>query len=99
MEILKKDNFVYGVFLGLIVPVLSFYGYYLWKFSLYSFSDFLNALQGNKQLVTALTIPCLLLNIVLFTLHINGRRDKTAKGIFTVTLIYAVSSLLFKFFS
>ena len=99
MEILKKDNFVYGVFLGLIVPVLSFYGYYLWKFSLYSFSDFLNALQGNKQLVTALTIPCLLLNIVLFTFHINGQRDKTSKGIFTVTLIYAVAALLFKFFS
>ena len=99
MEILKKDNFVYGVFLGLIVPVFSFYGYYLWKFSAYSFSDFLNALQSNKQLVTALTIPCLLLNIVLFTIHINGQRDKTAKGIFTVTLIYAVSALLFKFFS
>ena len=99
MEFLKKDNFAYGVFLGLIVPVFSFYGYYLWKFSLYSFSDFINALQGNKQLVTALTIPCLLLNIVLFTIHINGQRDKTAKGIFTVTLIYAVSALLFKFFS
>jgi hypothetical protein len=56
-------------------------------------------LQGNKQLVTALTIPCLLLNIVLFTFHINGQRDKTAKGIFTVTLIYAVTALLFKFFS
>jgi len=99
MEILKKDNYVYGVFLGLIVPVFSFYGYYLWKFRLYSFSDFLNALQGNKQLVTALTIPCLLLNIVLFTFHINGQRDKTSKGIFTVTLIYAVAALLFKFFS
>ena len=99
MEFLKKDNYVYGVFLGLIVPLFSFYGYYLWKFSLYSFSYFLNALQGNKQLVTALTIPCLLLNIVLFTFHINGQRDKTSKGIFTVTLIYAVAALLFKFFS
>lgn len=98
MEILKKDNFVYGIFIGLIVPVLSFYGYYFWKFSLFSFDDFINALQGNKQLITALTIPCLLLNIVLFTLHINGQRDKTAKGIFTVTLIYAVSALMFKFF-
>ena len=98
MEILKKDNFAYGIFIGLVVPVLSFFGYYYWKFSLFSFNDFINALQGNKQLVTALTIPCLLLNIVLFTLHINGQRDKTAKGIFTVTLIYAVAALIFKFF-
>lgn len=98
MEILKKDNFAFGVFIGLIVPVLSFFGYYYWKFSYFSFNEFINALQTNKQLVTALTIPCLLLNIVLFTIHINGQRDKTAKGIFTVTLIYALSALLFKFF-
>lgn len=98
MEILKKDNFAFGVFIGLIVPVLSFFGYYYWKFSYFSFNEFINALQTNKQLVTAITIPCLLLNIVLFTIHINGQRDKTAKGIFTVTLIYALSALLFKFF-
>ncbi len=98
MEVLKKDNFAYGIFTGLVVPVLSFFGYYYWKFSLFTFGDFIHALQGNKQLITAITIPCLLLNIVLFTLHINGQRDKTAKGIFTVTLIYAVSALVFKFF-
>lgn len=98
MEILKKDNFAYGVFMGLIVPVMSFYGYYFWKFSLFPFDEFIDALRGNKQLVTALTIPCLLLNIVLFTLHINGQRDKTAKGIFTITLVYALTALIFKYF-
>ncbi|MFN6374907.1 MAG: hypothetical protein ACK4YD_07055 [Chitinophagia bacterium] len=96
MAILKKDNFVFGTLIGLIVPVLSFFGYYYWKFSLFSFSDFMNTLQGNKQLVSALTIPCLLLNIVLFTVYINGQKDKTAKGIFTVSIIYALSALLFK---
>jgi hypothetical protein len=37
------------------------------------------------------------MNIVIFTIFINGQRDKTAKGIFVVTLIYAVAALLFKF--
>ncbi len=88
-----------GLLLGLVVPVISFFGYYFWKFRLYTFSDFLNALKTNKPLVTALTIPCLLLNIVLFTLYINSKRDQTAKGIFAVTLVYAISALLFKFFA
>lgn len=96
MAILKKDNYVFGTLLGLIVPVLSFFGYYYWKFSLFSFTDFMRTLQGNKQLVSALTIPCLLMNIVLFTIYINGQKDKTAKGIFTVSIIYALSALLFK---
>jgi hypothetical protein len=96
MAILKKDSFPFGVLIGLLVPILSFFGYYYWKFSLFSFSDFLHTLQGNKQLVSALTIPCLLLNIVLFTVYINGQKDKTAKGIFTVSIIYALAALLFK---
>jgi hypothetical protein len=49
-------------------------------------------------LVSALSIPCLLLNIVLFTVYINGQRDKTAKGIFTASILYAVSALFFKLF-
>jgi hypothetical protein len=97
MVIFKRDQYVFGVILGLVMPMLSFFGYYYWKFSLFSFEDFINLLQANKQLVTALTIPCLLMNIVIFTIYINGQRDKTAKGIFVVTIIYAVSALLIKF--
>jgi hypothetical protein len=98
MVIFKKDNFAYGIIIGLIMPMISFFGYYYWKFSFFGFADFISTLRTNKQLVTAITIPCLLLNIVLFTVFINGERDKTAKGIFTVTLIYASSALIFKFF-
>lgn len=97
MVSLKQDNLKMGLLIGLVMPVISFFGYYLWKFRLYSFSDFLYALRTNKPLVTALTIPCLLLNIVIFTLYINSRRDQTAKGVFAVTLVYAIVALLFKF--
>ncbi|MEY3058868.1 MAG: hypothetical protein RL000_220 [Bacteroidota bacterium] len=55
-------------------------------------------MQSNKQLVSALSIPCLLLNIVLFTIFINGQKDKTAKGIFTVSVAYAAAAFLFKIF-
>lgn len=94
----NKDNFIFGLIVGALLPVASFFGYYYWKFSLFTFKEFIQVLEQNKQLVTGLSIPCLLLNIVLFTLYINGKKDKTAKGIFSVTIFYAVSALLFKFF-
>ena len=97
MVIFKRDQYAFGILLGLVMPMLSFFGYYYWKFSLFSIEDFIKLLQANKQLVTALTIPCLLMNIVIFTIYINGQRDKTAKGIFVVTIIYAVSALFIKF--
>ena len=96
---LKQDNFKLGILLGLLMPVVSFVGYYFWKFRAFGFGDFLQALRTNKPLVTALTIPCLVLNIALFTLYINSRRDRTAKGVFAVTLVYAIVALLFKFFA
>ncbi len=98
MVIFKKDNFYYGLIIGLIIPVISFFGYYFWKFSLFPFKSFLLALQSNKQLISALSIPCLLLNIVLFTVFINGQKDKTAKGIFTISVAYAATAFLFKMF-
>lgn len=98
MVIFNRDAYGWGITLGLVMPILSFFGYYYWKFRLFTLSDFLLMLQQNKQLVTALSIPCLLLNVVIFTLYINGKKDKTAKGIFLVSVIYAMAALLFKWF-
>jgi hypothetical protein len=96
MITLKKDDFKLGVILGLVGPMIGLFGYYFWKFRLYSFGDFFDALRQNKPLITAITIPCLLVNIIFFTYYINTKKDQTAKGIFVVTLIYAVTALLFK---
>jgi hypothetical protein len=96
MVIFDRNNLKFGLLLGFIGPVIGLIGFYFWKFSQYSFGDFLKALQENKPLITAITIPCLLVNIILFTFYINTRKDQTAKGIFAVTLVLAVTSLLFK---
>ena len=36
-------------------------------------------------------------NAILFTIYINGHRDKTAKGIFVLTVIYAIIAMIFKY--
>jgi len=94
----KKDDLRFGMLLGFIAPLLSLVAYYFWKFyPLYSVSDCLNFVAANKNQITAISVPCLVLNIALFTFYINTRRDKTAKGIFAITLIYAIGALLLKF--
>ena len=96
-NIFKRDSLKLGIVLGFIAPLVSVAGYYLLRFRIYSFGDYLYALAHNKPLLTGITIPCLLLNIGLLTIYLNTQRDKTAKGIFAITLLYAMVSLLIKF--
>lgn len=96
--IFKKDNLRLGLVLGLIAPVLSLAVYYFVKFyPLYTIRDFFAFITANKSQVAAISVPCLVLNIALFTIYINSHRDNTAKGVFAATLIYAILALLFKF--
>ena len=52
---------------------------------------------GFKTLTVALSLS-LLLNALLFTIYINNHKDKTAKGIFTTTLVYGLLVLIIKTF-
>lgn len=95
--IFKKDNFVFGLTLGLIAPVVGVLIYKLIKFQLYSLDEMLSFLKANPNLITSFISISLLANAVLFTIYVNGRRDKTAKGIFVLTIIYAAIALAFKY--
>jgi hypothetical protein len=94
----KRNNLRFGLILGFLAPLISVLGYYFYRFyPTFSFVEFITELRSNKALITAMTIPCLLLNIALFTIYINLRKDESAKGIFAVTLVYAIISLIVKF--
>ena len=94
----KKDNLRFGILLGFIAPLLSLIAYYFIKFyPTFSVQDCLAFIGREKSQITAISVPCLVLNIALFTFYINTHRDKTAKGIFAITLIYAIVALLLKF--
>ena len=96
--IFKKDNLRLGLVLGLVAPIISLIIYYFVKFyPTFSVRDFLVFVKDNKTQITAISVPCLVLNIALFTIYINSHRDQTAKGVFAATLIYAIIALLFKF--
>ena len=98
--IFKKDNFLFGFIMGLIAPFLAFFLFKYKKLGPLSYTEALQYLfvePGHRLLTIAISL-CLLANAVLFTLYVNARIDKTAKGIFIATLIYAVTALSIKTF-
>jgi len=96
--IFKKDNFWLGSILGLIGPVIGFAVFKMIKYSRFSLKEMYQWMTMNHNLITAWISVSLFANALLFTLFVNAKIDKTAKGIFVVTVIYAVAALLIKFF-
>ncbi|MDA3614124.1 hypothetical protein [Polluticaenibacter yanchengensis] len=97
-NIIKTNKISFGVVVGFLVPILSLFIYYFIKFRLFSIGDFFRLLINNKPFLTGVTIICLVLNIIVFTLYINSNRDKTAIGIFISTFLYAGTSIIYKYF-
>ncbi|HWJ92301.1 MAG TPA: hypothetical protein VNR87_14390 [Flavisolibacter sp.] len=95
---LTRDNLKLGLILGLISPLIVLVIIYFLKFSSLDFDDFLRSFFQQKQLITFFGVWCLVGNIALFTYYINTNKDRTAKGIFAVTLIYGIGILLLKLF-
>jgi uncharacterized membrane protein len=98
--ILKKDNFIFGFIMGLIAPFIGFAIFKYKKLGPLSYGEALQYLfvePGFRMLTIAISLS-LLANAVLFTFYINSRIDKTAKGIFAATIIYALTALSLKTF-
>ena len=94
---LTKDNLKLGLALGLFAPFIGMFGFSYWKFSTYPLREFILYLTEAKSLITAMVTFSLMANAILFTIYINTHKDKTAKGIFIVTIVYSVAALIMKF--
>lgn len=96
--IFKKDNFIFGLILGFIAPMIGFLVYKFFKFKSLSLEEMVQWLRMNPNLITVSITVSLMANAILFTIYVNGHRDKTAKGIFVLTMIYAVIAMTLKYF-
>ncbi|MFT3843486.1 MAG: hypothetical protein QM725_00385 [Lacibacter sp.] len=95
---LKLDKIPFGIVIGALAPVLGLVLYYFIKSPSISFGEFTEYFFKTKALLTAVGSLCLIANIVLFTIFINSKKDKTAIGIFIMTLMYGLMILYAKFF-
>ncbi len=93
---LKRDNLQLGIVLGLLLPILVFLIIYFVRFSDASLPEFFNTFVAQKGLITFFGVWCLVTNIALFTYYVNTAKDRTAKGIFAITLLYGIGILVAK---
>lgn len=95
---MRRDNYILGVLMGLLLPFLGFFGFYEYRFSLFSFQEFLELLNQQKSLLSAMISISLLINGAVLTYFFQKQQDKTAKGIFFSTCIYAIIAIACKWF-
>ena len=95
---MHRDNYIIGVLIGLLMPFLGFFGFYEYRFSLFSFQEFLELLNQQKSLLSAMISISLLINGAVLTYFFQKQQDKTAKGIFFSTCIYAIIAIACKWF-
>ena len=96
MKLLKSNNFRFGLLIGLLGLLLGLLIIYLVRSPFQSFGEFLTYFFSENQLLTSVGSLTLLGNIALFTVYVNTNRDKTAAGIFTISVIYGIAILLLK---
>ena len=96
--ILKKDNFIFGLVMGMLAPLIGFVIFKYQKLSAFSYKEAFQYMiyQPGHSLLTVAISLSLLVNAVLFTIYINAHIDNTAKGIFVATLIYGLTALTLK---
>lgn len=93
-----KDNLKYGIILGIIGPIIALICFYFWKFGVYPFKEFMQFLFTQRKILVAAITFSLIANAITFTVFINKEKDHTAKGIFLVTMVWAIVILVLKFF-
>ena len=95
--IFRKDNLKLGIIYGFLAPIAAMFLYYVIAFAdKISMSEYFFYLRTNRSLLTGVSSISLVANAVLFTIFINTYRDKTAKGVFVITLIYGIAVLIVK---
>ncbi|MBC7588046.1 MAG: hypothetical protein H7178_06755 [Chitinophagaceae bacterium] len=102
-KLFTRDNLKLGLVLGFIAPFLGIYGYYLLKIktsdsTFWEFLRFLLNKQYGQSLLTSTLTFSLMANALIFTIYANTDKYKTAKGIFILSLIFAIPLIILKVF-
>jgi len=86
----------YGIIIGIICPVLFFVLNYIFRFSRYNFSEYLQFLIESKKLISVISLT-ILPNLIPFMLFINSNRYSSGRGVLTSTVIMGILIFIFYF--
>jgi hypothetical protein len=91
-----KDSLLFGLILGLLIPVLGVLVFYYSKFAAVDLMQFIQVATKHKVLSPMLSL-CAILNLGTFYLFLNKNLYLTARGIILATILYGVTIVVLKF--
>ena len=78
-----KDNYIVGVLVGLMMPFLGFLIFYQWKFGAFTLAEFLELLNRQKSILSAMISISLLINGAVLTIFFKNKKTKLLKEYFS----------------
>lgn len=96
-NMIKKYNKpIFGLILGIVIPIAVFFLFYLIKYSGVEFMVFINSLMENNALIPVASL-CVLPNLIPYFIFKKLDYWYAIKGIVFSVLIYTVIVLVLKF--
>ena len=93
----KWDHRQIGFLAGLIAPAITFFIYYLSRYSQLAFSEFVNT-TVIYGVITNIIALCALPNLLIFFFFLNKEYYDSARGIIFATFFITVLVVVYKFF-
>ena len=85
----KIDNLVVGIILGMCLPIVVMFAYYMFTYrSQTSFAGFLDYFTSMHIIVAAMSLSVYASNLPLFFGFIWGNMNKAARGVLYSTMAY-----------
>lgn len=94
----KLNKTWFGFALGMVLPIISFFAYYMYKLSInneMSLKKFIDILIENEALIAVLSI-CLLPNLLFFFLLQKLNYWYAIKGVIATVVIYTLFVVVIK---
>ncbi|MBL7928788.1 MAG: hypothetical protein JNL47_04850 [Bacteroidia bacterium] len=97
MKLLRINHFLFGFIIGLILPVIGSFIFYLFFFSYMDAGYFLNHVLSSGNWVSVLSIG-VILNLGAFFLFLRNDAEMSSRGVLGATFIFAFIAVFYKAF-
>lgn len=94
---MKRNVAAFGLFLGLLMPLIGVVIMFFAKFSNEGFSNYIMTIFNNGKFGFMVLSLSLLLNLIPFIYFTNKRLDLSARGVLIATMLYAVLMVLLRY--
>ncbi len=91
----RFDKLKFGLLPGILIPIITFFLYYLLSFNDVKFEDYLQHIHEYRILFKIMSL-CVLTNLPLFYIYIQYKKLRSAQGVVMAVFFYAFMVLAYR---